>query len=87
MEASRLNLGIGTPNSEEQKDARFSKRRKMPKKNPTLASVIRWINRKGLDAVTTNELIKIAKGYPAGALNRFKDDYLKHVKAVHKKNK
>lgn len=85
MEANRLNLEASSPQAEQDKDRVLAKRKKMPKPNASLASVIDWIRRRGLDNETTNQLIKIAQGYPAGALNRFKEDYHRHIRAIRDK--
>lgn len=84
MEASRLNLGIDGPKCEEEIDRLTAKRRKSPKQQATLKQILNWIKSKNLDETTETKLIKIAKGYPSGAMNRFKEDYSKHLKSLRK---
>ena len=85
MEASRLNLGVDGPKTEEEIDKLTAKRRRSPKQQATLQQTINWIEAKKLDDASENKLIQIVKGYPSGAMNRFKEDYSKHLKNLRKK--
>jgi len=44
-----------------------------------------WIKKKGYNDRVTQELIKIAKGYPTGMLHVFKENFATHVKNVREK--
>jgi hypothetical protein len=52
----------------------------------TLSQIITWINNKGFDEKTTNELIKIVSAYPVGTYFTFKADLQKHLIKINKAN-
>jgi hypothetical protein len=86
-----FNTSYGEPSlnrliRESQGAARDSKKR-VPKLSATLNRVVKWIEEQEYDDFTKQELIKVAKSYPVGALPYFKMAARNHLKRIQEKQR
>lgn len=82
MPEYQVNFSVEMPIDSEKQEIL---KRQNPFRAPTIAQVLAWIETRNLDEPTKVEVIKVAKGYPNGALWQFQKNFAHHLKKIRSK--